>query len=127
MDIIHHYAILRIVPNPARGERVNVGIVVFLEDRMDIHISSSLHKVRAIDPRIDIDRIFELPEVLNNVVSPDATVEQRHRLLRSFGITELTELGWFQIERPEDYGYQVEKIMNDLVNTHGEGRFQTGA
>ena len=34
MAHIFKYAVLMAIPDPARGERVNVGLVIFREDRM---------------------------------------------------------------------------------------------
>jgi hypothetical protein len=41
------YAILTAVPDQWRGERVNIGVVVFLDDRLDIRFSD-FSKVAAI-------------------------------------------------------------------------------
>lgn len=122
MASTHHYAILRVVPDPTRGERVNVGIVVFLEDRMDIRISPSLHKVRVLDPRVDIDNLYNLPATLNEAVAPDSSVEERHRFLRSIGLVELTELGWFRVDQHDDYEKQIERIINNVVKTPSRPR-----
>ncbi len=41
MGHICKYAILMVVPDSRRGERVNVGLVVFLPDRVDVRCSAS--------------------------------------------------------------------------------------
>ena len=47
MAVTYKYSILQAVPDPRRGERVNVGVVVFLADRLDVRLhllpSSKMH------------------------------------------------------------------------------------
>src|SRR3546814_4918881 len=47
MAHIYKYTILQAVPDPRRGECVNVGVAVFLPDRVDVRFSD-LAKVKAI-------------------------------------------------------------------------------
>ena len=44
----YEYAVLTAVPNPRRGERVNVGIIVFRDDRIDVRFKEAVYKLRAL-------------------------------------------------------------------------------
>ena len=53
MAHIFNYSILTAIPDARRGERVNVGIVVFLAERLDIRFSD-IAKLRALTGMIGI-------------------------------------------------------------------------
>jgi hypothetical protein len=110
-----YYAVLRVIPDPRRGEIVNIGVAAFLHDRLDIRLLSSLAKVRAIDPRIDLQALFELPRALESFVAPLDTVEQRHAVLAGFPGISVSDLGWFQLANPTDYEREIEQLLYDLV------------
>jgi hypothetical protein len=44
----YKYAVLTAVPNPRRGERVNVGIIVFRPDGFDVRFKQAEYKLRAL-------------------------------------------------------------------------------
>lgn len=41
MEHIYNYAILQVTPDLRRGERVNIGIVVFHDNNLDIRVSDT--------------------------------------------------------------------------------------
>ena len=41
MENIYNYAILQVIPDARRGERVNIGIVIFKMDGLDIRVSET--------------------------------------------------------------------------------------
>src|SRR5258708_4551152 len=107
MAHIFSYAIIKAIPDPRRGERVNVGIIVFLPERVDVRFSdlAKLSALRsgnwdqyATDAR---DRI-----VANYVVNekPAAFIE-RFSLLE--GVLRFSDVAWFSMERPEQYDDRV--------------------
>ena len=61
MDVINKYAVLRIVPDERRGERVNIGLIVLKDTSIDVRLISSMSKVSALDGSIDLGQILALP------------------------------------------------------------------
>lgn len=47
----YKYAVLEAIPDPRKGERVNIGIVVFLPDRIDVRFRAAAPKLRALAGR----------------------------------------------------------------------------
>lgn len=108
------YCVLQVIPDRRRGEKVNVGIVVFGDNLVDVRIWSSLHKVHALDANFDLDQIFRLPELLPKWVEHAETNSQKHKLLKDLGIVSVTELGVFECDQVK-YDWFVTDILNSLV------------
>ena len=53
------YAVLRVVPSVPRGERVNVGVVLYCRrlDYLALRVEVDEARVRALDPEIDLDAV----------------------------------------------------------------------
>ena len=114
MAHIYNFAIIRVSPDPRRGELVNIGIVVFLPSKLDIHLLPSLTKVHALHGELDLTQLYDLPAKMNAFMPKRAPTSDRHRLIRQLGMVELSELGQFQAEK-EQYDVIVEKLMTKLV------------
>lgn len=112
----YEYAILTAVPNPRRGERVNVGIVVFRPDRIDVRFKQATYKLRAItgenwDTRIEnATSCFE--GLYDNTVPPSEVLAQ-------MGILEPllkpSQLGWLSVTSDDEYEIRVDEILKSLV------------
>jgi hypothetical protein len=46
----YEFAVLRLMPDPARGEMINLGIVVFRERDIDIRIGEVISRARLLYP-----------------------------------------------------------------------------
>lgn len=55
LETDHFYSVIRLVPNVRRGEFLNIGIVVYKPDQLDIRLLSETEwvKVHAVAPRVD--------------------------------------------------------------------------
>ena len=115
MEACFEYAVLRLTPDPTRGERVNIGIAVFLPDRVDVRLAPSLLKVRALDGRVELDRLYELPSLVEKWTAADQTTEARHQALLALGLVETTQRGWFRPGPDADYERQVARLMATMV------------
>lgn len=61
MSNTYEWAVLRAVPRVERCEFVNVGVVLYSQaaDYLDAQVTSRFHRVAALDPEVDIDRLRE--------------------------------------------------------------------
>jgi hypothetical protein len=109
------YAVLRVIPDPRRGECVNIGLVVFLEDRLDVRILPSLAKLTALDGGIDQAYIRDLPTMLHELTNGHEDVNFRHSLLQRLGIVTVSSLGDFELQSNSDYDRLVDQLMKGLV------------
>lgn len=112
MDGIYRYAILRAIPDARRGEIANIGVVVFLEDRLDIRILES-RKATALSGRVWDSFIHEYAERLKSLDHPGTDEENRISRFRIVdGQISMSELGWFSAT--ED---QYEKRLSEVTKT----------
>ena len=64
------YAILRVVPRVERGERLNVGVVVFCRQRdfLDLRAQVDAERLAALAPDLDVGAVRESIEAIRAVV-----------------------------------------------------------
>lgn len=73
MRLAYQYVVLRCVPRPDREEFVNVGVVLHCQaaDFLDAVWHVDIDRLRALDPRIDVDRVCEALEFVDGVCRGD--------------------------------------------------------
>ncbi|HUP90952.1 MAG TPA: DUF3037 domain-containing protein [Solimonas sp.] len=126
MARIYSYSVLQVVPNPFRGERANIGIVVFNPDGLDIRLSKSLRKVVALDGTIDLESLLSLPNAIKEIASAVSDVKGLHGFLKNLGVVSASDLGTFEASSSKDYQSIVESLMKSLVERPGRPA-RTGA
>jgi hypothetical protein len=115
MPHIYNFAIIRVSPDPRRGETVNIGIAIFHRDEIDVRILSPLMKVHALHEEINLAELYSLPEKINRIGVPNGSAEQAHQALRQIGMVELSDLGQFRARDKEEYDMVVSGLMDKLV------------
>ena len=115
MAHIYRFALVRVCPDPRRGELLNIGVVVFLRSSLDVRILPSLSKVQALHGELDLSELFTLPDKLNSLSPKRAGVAERHRLLEKVGMVELSPLGQFSATGNDEYEEVIEGLITKLV------------
>jgi Protein of unknown function (DUF3037) len=115
MEHSYKYAVIRAIPNPRKGEVVNIGIAVFHQETVDTRLAPSLHKLLALEGSVNVDAIRELPTSLSQWTSRVDTIEEKYQAIRSFGIVTLSNLGMFRTSRTVSYEGQIDALMRTLV------------
>lgn len=115
MAIVFSYAVLMAVPDPSRGERVNVGIFVFLPGRIDIRIAE-IAKLRALTGRNWEDYSREMSRQLADKFSAGevdkeywSTNPQIDRVFR------VSSIAAFSVNDEVEYEGRVKEILSMLV------------
>lgn len=116
-----NYSILRLTPDSARGETVNIGVAIFLPDRIDVRVNPGAAKIRALNPNLPIDRLYALPELLNKMAGSLGADTARLSLLRSFPLIELSDFGKF-VSDARPYEDQVQSLLERFVKTPARAR-----
>lgn len=112
----YKYSILRLVPDPRRGESVNIGIVIFLDGKVDVRVLPALTKAKALGGNFDLQALYGLDESLNKLVARFSSVEEKYEILRQFSAAVVpTKLGWFMVENQNQYEQQVKGLIDQLV------------
>lgn len=110
------YSIIKYMPNPKRGEVVNIGLVVFKKPDVDVRILEKSSKANIVDNEVDYNNILNLKdqfEALSNYIQDP---EEQFNILKGSGFgVFLSEKGKFSIES-EDYEIEVTSLFNELVD-----------
>jgi hypothetical protein len=103
----YSFAVLRLSPDPARGEAINLGIVVFRDGDVDVRIGTVTTRARIVCSEATPDRIHEGAEIIRRLDAPTLPLVDRHRSMRRFGLFELGELGYFTAENDAEATYEA--------------------
>lgn len=114
MDDTFSYSLIRIIPDRRRGEWVNVGVVVYLADRLDIRLLDNLSKLRVIAPTFDTSFLKQLPATWERMCETLHTVQGRQELLSHMPLAHASPLAEF-VADDGTYEDQIAAIMRDLV------------
>jgi len=116
MERIYRYAILTAVPDERRGERLNIGILVFLPDRVDVRFSD-LSKMRALTGG---EWSRYVADVSNRLATAFARGEEPAELVARFSLLEpiirFSEVAQFSARDGMQYEQSVVSILDALVN-----------
>lgn len=114
MEASYRYSVLQLTPDEVRGERVNVGIVVYRDEGIDVRTDRSPDKLRALDERIGADPLNEVAETLIQWALGLRTSEEQYQALVGLGGITVSTPGWFSTE-DQDYERAVAQLMRRLV------------
>jgi hypothetical protein len=115
------FAIAKLTTDPYRDERLNIAMVIFHDDRLDIRIARKLSKVKAISEAVDPTKVAESLMALNDL---DATLRsngivdplERSSLLNDLGIASLSGFGEIDSTTPVVYETMISLVMRDVVD-----------
>ena len=110
-----NYAVLTAIPDPRRGERVNVGLVVFLAERVDIRFPE-VRKIRVLQ---NGNWEHYVADVQRAVDQSYARTNDAQSFVDTFsligGVIRCSGLSWFSIDNVEQYEQRVNEILAALV------------
>jgi len=110
------YALIRYMPNPKRGETVNVGMVVFLEIGVDVRVLSSPAKARMIDGSSSQSDIDKLKDSMQKLTTIAKTTDEQYQILSSFNSRLfLSSKAQFALDELSQYNDKVAQLFSDLV------------
>lgn len=114
MAHIFKYAVLMAVPDPARGERVNVGLVIFRADRVDVRFAE-LSKVRALTGNDWGEYALDVGRRLSSYASPEEAQEAFASQERFDPVFRASELSWFSVGTAAQYEARVQELLEAMV------------
>lgn len=113
MAHIFRYAIVRLVPYAHRGETLNVGIVVFCNDRLDVRFSAPPSLLDYFG--IQSTTLDWVAENLVRIDNRELPLEERVSEISRFSGIQLSEIGWFLIDEPHQYEARISDIISEYV------------
>lgn len=116
----YKFAVIRFAPDDVRGERINVGVVVFREDGIDVRMAHKMGKLKSISAAASPGELRELvhslPDVDSRLRSAGVGDEDRLRFISRIGPLALSDLGQFIADRTNDYEDRVFSILKAMVD-----------
>lgn len=127
MDHIFNYAVVQAMPDRRRGERVNIGLMIFGPDGIDLRISETrkLAALAAGSWDADIDAFASAIRSLDDPSLPAQERMDRVTLLENQFVS--TGRGWFEIRRATEYEKVVGEIVDGLVTRRKAPRSRDGS
>ena len=120
MALFNKYAIARLSAHPTRGERLNIGLLIFNEDGLDIRIGRRIDKVRAISASLDP---VELRERLMGLANIDSSLRDqglndgnaRRDALNDLGFVDLSETAEIDSSNATIYESMIQSLMISMI------------
>lgn len=112
----YRFAIIQFAPDEARGERLNIGVVIIREEGLDLRTTRRLERIRAISAAIDYETVKGLIENMRgldrilrqrNAVSADVRLQN----LSTVGPLRMSQLGTFVAESSTAYEDRIASLM----------------
>ena len=115
----YKFSLLRVSASPPRDERLNVGLAVFRDGRLDVRLLRSLSKLNALSLSYDIDLIRSTAESLKDL---DRSLsdgrgpgEVRLSKLKEVAAFDFSPMGEFDARSPDAYEQQVSFLLKSFV------------
>jgi hypothetical protein len=109
------YCVLRFRPDIRRDESVNIGVVVFNGDFIDVHLAESFGKAQALVPGVSLASLSTLRDQIRSTISTLGSVESKHAALQRFGPITASVLGELVLGRDDEYEHAVARLLVDFV------------
>lgn len=122
MEHSYKYAILQAVPDARRRERVNVGIIVFRPDQLDVRFGE-LRKLQALTGHKWERYAVEYKRRVSSLFAPGAkeTVLLK-RLSALENVITPSDFGWLTAQSSEEYEKRVGEILSVFITKPAPSR-----
>lgn len=114
------FSVVQFVAHPIRNERMNVGIVVFGNDGIDVRVSKRLERVRSFSAAVDVEQVRQSILGLREIDAQARAMgaiseEQRLQNLSSFSGFGFSSAGSFDSKSSFDYENAIASLLQKLV------------
>ncbi|MDB5986093.1 MAG: hypothetical protein JWR16_1146 [Nevskia sp.] len=116
----YDYCVLRFSPSRIRGETVNVGLIVFLEDSLDIRLLKSAAKAKTLVAGLDNDLLPGAAAELKHWSSGLQSVEARYGAIKSLSYFNCSPLGRFTAASTSEYRQKIKQLFTEWVEPLSE-------
>jgi hypothetical protein len=109
------FAILQAMPEGPRGERVNIGLIVFLPERLDVRVPE-VRKLRALTGETWNDVIQTYVDQISRSFRPDANPTNMLKSIEFYSSAlSPSRTGTLKIDHSSEYEERVKSILDNLV------------
>lgn len=110
------FSLIKYMPNPKRGEILNIGLVVYRSTGVDVRVLNAPAKARIIDGVANYDHILSIKELYKTITSEVDNTHSQHDIIKAFnGGVFVSEKSAFSIDEIGQYEKKVSLLFNNLV------------
>jgi len=107
------------MPDPRRGEVVNVGLVVFKNDELDVRVINASAKLRMLDGKSSVQDIESLKNAFVEIGKISSDIETARSILKTFKLASyLSDEGEFTIDDEGQYDNRVRSLFKLLITPY---------
>ncbi len=116
LETDYFYSVIRLVPNIRRGEFVNIGIVVYKPDQLDIRLLSEREwvKVHAVAPLLDRSLVDNLQAVWDHSCLHIQAPQERQMALEVSPDVYASKMDTF-VATELSYEHDLDALFHELV------------
>lgn len=113
------YSVIKYMPDPKRGEVINVGLVIFLPQKLDVRVINASAKLRMLDGNSSLDDIENLKSSIEEISKLAGSTERSLSILKGFRTPSyLSDPCEFIIDDERQYEQRVRNLFNLLIKPH---------
>lgn len=120
MNIVN-YSLIQFTPDRKRNETINIGLIVFLPNAVAVHLCESIRKIRAVDGATSANDLKNIETKLSKLFGQlsrepqlfESEFEFRRKMMP--GSFQLSGLGYFAVNNPDEASLKINKLMAELV------------
>lgn len=113
------YSLIKYMPSIARGEIINLGLVIFKHDGIDVRMLKNAQKAKIIDNKSKAEDLEKFKSLITKITESINDVEEQYKTLKLFsGNIYLSDRGTFTIQDHQQYNNIVENLFNTLIKSY---------
>jgi hypothetical protein len=110
------YAVIKYLPNPKRGEILNIGIIIFRSSGVDVRLLRNSSKLRMFDGESLSHELDALGQAIEGLCALTENKEEQIKILNDFASgVHISNLANFSISTTQQYEPIVNRLFNELV------------
>ena len=112
----YEYALIKYMPNPKRGEIINIGLIVFNEKKLDIRMIDSVSRLNILEEKPNLESIALIPQLFNKLTKFSKDNDSKFNFLKkNINGIFLSEKAIFSVNESEKYEDRVLELYNELI------------
>jgi hypothetical protein len=106
------YSLLKYLPDPKRGEIINLGIVIYRSSGVDVRLLNNVSKIRMFDGSTSFSELNKLNDSIIKICGFDKEPQEQFERLKTFGTgIFMNDLSSFSISNIGEYESYVTKLF----------------
>lgn len=116
----YSFAIIRFAPDQARGEQLNIGLIIFTETGADVRLSHRLDRLKVMSAALNLDTVARVAQSLavldaSSINEGKQAVADRFKNLTKLGPITLSDLGTLVTNKDGSYEDRIHDLMQFYV------------